>query len=66
LLAYRVDNFFHASYEVLAVAIRGVIVGEVDARMELRISLSCLTQWFFMAINGEVSSNEGHCDSPLT
>jgi len=30
-------------------AMKGVIVGEVDARIALRISLSYLTQWFFMA-----------------
>jgi hypothetical protein len=49
LLAYRVDTFFHVSYKVLAMAMKGVIVGEVDARIALRISLSYLTQWFFMA-----------------
>jgi hypothetical protein len=49
LLAYRVDTFFHASYKVLAMTMKGVIVGEVDARIALRISLSYLTQRFFVA-----------------
>jgi len=49
LLAYIVDTFFHASYEVLVVAMKGVIVGEVDARITVRISLSYLTQRFFVA-----------------
>ena len=66
LLAYNVDNCFHASCEVLAVAMEGVIEGEVDARMALRIRLSCLTHQFFMAIDVGLPSEEGYCDSPLT
>lgn len=40
---------FSMPHEVLAVAMKGVIVGEVDARIALRISLSYLTQQFIVA-----------------
>jgi hypothetical protein len=31
----------------MAVEMNGVMVGEVEARIALRISLSCLSQWDF-------------------
>lgn len=43
-LAYSVCNLCHALFDVLAIEMRGVMTVDVDARMELRISLSCLIQ----------------------
>ena len=45
-LAYKVFNFFQAPWEVFTVAMSGVIEGDVEARIALKISLYCRTQWF--------------------
>jgi hypothetical protein len=44
----------------------GVMVGEVEARIALRINLSCLTQWDFLREETEEAFREGHGLSPVT
>lgn len=43
LLAYMVFNLHHAAGDVVAAKINGVMVGVVEARIALRINLSCLS-----------------------
>jgi len=47
LLAYMVFNLHHAAWDVIAAEINGVMLGVVEAKITLRISLSCLTHWDF-------------------
>lgn len=47
-------------------AMRGVIVGDVEARMALKMSLSCRNQWVLIKSAEEVPSEEGHTVAPFT
>ena len=59
-LAYRVFNFFQASWEVFVVAISGVIEGDVKTRIALKISLSCWTRWILCNSLVGVAAEKGH------
>ena len=65
-LAYMVCNFCHACCDVCAAEMNGVIVEVVDAKMALRISLSCLIQWVFYGFVVEESLRGGGGLSPMT
>jgi hypothetical protein len=45
---------------------RGVMVGDVEARMALKMSLSYRTQWVLIKSAEEVPSEEGHKAAPFT
>lgn len=62
LLAYMLLSFFHASWDVLAVD----MVGEVDAGIALRISLSYRIQWVFWRAMDDEPVGLGHKLSPVT
>jgi hypothetical protein len=47
LLAYMVFNLHHATSDVVAAEINGVMMGVVGAKISFRINLSYLTQWDF-------------------
>ena len=59
-------NYTILSDEVFVVAMRGVIVGVIEARVALRINLSCLIQCCFLVMDNVVPLEEGQVDSPLT
>jgi len=42
-----VFNLHHATSDVVAAKINGVMIGVVEAKISLRINLSCLAQWDF-------------------
>lgn len=46
--------------------IKGVIVGDIEAMMALRMSLSYLIQWVLLNSVVEVPMGLGHDDMPLT
>ena len=66
LLAYMVCNFCHACWDVCAAEMNGVIMEVVDAKMALRISLSCLIQWVFCGLVVEEALGGGGGLSPMT
>lgn len=49
-----VCNFFHASWEFLAMKMNGVMVVVVEVKMILKISLSCYLVGFFKDGNGRI------------
>jgi len=48
------------------VVMRGVIEVELEARIALRINLSCRTQWVIFKADWKVPSDEGHTERPVT
>ena len=59
-LAYKVLSFFQASNDVFAVAMRGVIEEDVDAKIALRMSLSWQIQWILQSSSVAVPVEMGH------
>lgn len=57
-------NFFHASCDVFALGMRGVMVGDVEARMALSMSLSYQTQG--VLLKAEESTEVGHLEALVT
>ena len=66
LLTYSVWSFCQACWDVLAIAMRGVIFVDVEARIALRMSLSCLTQCVLFGLVMKLRSVEGQGMSPFT
>lgn len=59
-------QFLLCCCDVCAEEMNGVIVEVVDAKMALRISLSCLIQWVFYGLVVNESLGEGGGLSPVT